>query len=107
MAREEELQSIVEPAVVALGFELWGLEHLSQGRHSLLRIFIDSEKGITVDDCAQVSRQVGAVLDVEDKLQITRRVRHMPSCVRARFENSDQSILNIDYVLVKNQAFIA
>jgi ribosome maturation factor RimP len=68
LARQEDLQAIVDPAVRALGFELWGLEHLSQGRHSLLRIYIDSEQGVTVDDCAAVSRQVGAVLDVEEPI---------------------------------------
>ena len=68
MPREDELQTIVAPAVTALGFELWGLEHLSQGRHSLLRVYIDSDGGVTVDDCAEVSRQVSAVLDVEDPI---------------------------------------
>ncbi|MFT5481903.1 MAG: ribosome maturation factor RimP [Halieaceae bacterium] len=68
LAREQDLHSLVEPAVAALGFVLWGLEHNSQGRHTLLRIFIDSDKGITVDDCAEVSRQVSAVFDVEDPI---------------------------------------
>ena len=56
------------PTVEALGFELWGLEYLSQGRHTLLRLYIDSSDGITVDDCATVSEQVSAVLDVEDPI---------------------------------------
>lgn len=68
MARQDELQAIVDPAVRALGFELWGLEHIAQGRHSLLRIYIDGESGVTVDDCAEVSRQVSAVMDVEDPI---------------------------------------
>jgi ribosome maturation factor RimP len=54
--------------VEALGFELWGVEHLSQGRHSVLRLYIDRDAGISVDDCALVSGQVGAVLDVEDPI---------------------------------------
>lgn len=56
------------PTVEALGFELWGVEYLSQGRHTLLRIYIESPDGITVDDCAAVSEQVSAVLDVEDPI---------------------------------------
>ena len=56
------------PGVEALGFELWGLEYLSQGRHTLLRLYIDAESGVTVDDCAEVSRQVSGVLDVEDPI---------------------------------------
>lgn len=64
-----QLQAIIEPAVTALGFELIGIEHLSQGRHSLLRIYIDHEDGIDVEDCAEVSRQVSGVLDVEDPIK--------------------------------------
>lgn len=63
-----QLQTMFEPAVNSLGFELWGIEYLSQGRHSTLRLYIESEKGITVDDCAAVSRQVSAILDVEDPI---------------------------------------
>ena len=51
-----DLDTIIEPAVTALGYELVGVEYLPQGRHSLLRIYIDSEQGIGVDDCEKVSR---------------------------------------------------
>ena len=65
----EQLRELIEPVVVGLGFELWGLEYLSQGRHSVLKIFIEAEAGIDVDDCAKVSRQVGSLLDVEEPLK--------------------------------------
>lgn len=65
----EKLVAIIEPAVSALGFELLGVEYMPQGRHSLLRIYIDHEDGITVDDCGDVSHQVSAVLDVEDPIR--------------------------------------
>lgn len=52
---------------MALGFELIGVEYI-RSRHPTLRIYIDSEEGITVDDCADVSRQISAVLDVEDPI---------------------------------------
>lgn len=57
--------------VTAMGYELWGVEHLKQGRHSLLRIYIDKSDGITLSDCETVSRQVTGVLDVEDPIQGT------------------------------------
>ncbi len=66
--REQQIQEMLEPTVEALGFELWGLEYLSQGRHSLLRLYIEHENGIGVDDCAAVSEQVSSVLDVEDPI---------------------------------------
>lgn len=69
MQATNRLQAIIEPSVSALGYELVGVEYLPQGRHSVLRIFVDSEAGITVDDCEKVSRQISAVLDVEDPIK--------------------------------------
>ncbi len=66
--RTEQIQQLLEPTVEAMGFELWGLEYLSQGRHSTLRLYIEHEDGIDVDDCAAVSEQVSGVLDVEDPI---------------------------------------
>ena len=66
--KEQQLVDMLKPTVEGLGFELWGIEYISQGRHSVLCIYIDSEDGITVDDCAQVSQQVGSLLDVEDTI---------------------------------------
>ncbi|CAM4010088.1 ribosome maturation factor RimP [Pseudoalteromonas byunsanensis] len=65
---EQELTAMLEPAVEALGFELLGLEFVQAGRHSTLRVYIEHENGITVDNCADVSRQVSAILDVEDPI---------------------------------------
>ncbi len=67
-AKEQQIRELLEPAVEALGFVVWGLEYLSQGRHTLLRLYIDGENGVGVDDCAAVSRQVSSILDVEDPI---------------------------------------
>lgn len=61
---------MIQPIAEGLGYIFWGMEFLSQGRHSVLRIYIDKENdGITVDDCEAVSRQVSGILDVEDPIQ--------------------------------------
>ncbi|CAG9000720.1 MAG: Ribosome maturation factor RimP [Candidatus Celerinatantimonas neptuna] len=65
---EQRLTEMLEPAVDALGYELLGIEFISAGKHSVLRLYIDHEQGITVDDCAKVSYQVSAILDVEDPI---------------------------------------
>jgi ribosome maturation factor RimP len=62
----EQLQALLAPVVEALGYQCWGIEFISQGRHSLLRVYIDHPDGIMIDDCEKVSRQVSGVLDVED-----------------------------------------
>jgi ribosome maturation factor RimP len=62
----QQLVQMLEPAVAGLGFELADLEmHVGKGRQ-LLRVFIDADGGVTVDDCEAVSRQVSSVLDVAD-----------------------------------------
>ncbi len=66
--KTQELESLLEPVVTSMDYEFVGLEYLSQGRHSTLRIYIDSQQGVGVDDCADVSRQLSAVLDVEDPI---------------------------------------
>jgi ribosome maturation factor RimP len=64
----EQLTEMLAPAVEAVGFELWGLDFFQQGRHSVLRLYIDGPEGVGVDDCAVVSHQVSGVLDVEDPI---------------------------------------
>ena len=64
----QQITELLEPTVVALGLQLWGIEHISQGKHSVLRIYIESEKGIAIEDCENVSRQVSSVLDVEEPI---------------------------------------
>lgn len=65
--RLEQLETLLRPTIESLGYEFWGLE-LVRGKETKLRIFIDAEAGILVDDCAIVSHQVSGVLDVEDPI---------------------------------------
>ncbi|MEH6608760.1 MAG: ribosome maturation factor RimP [Halioglobus sp.] len=66
--KAQQIHQLLEATVEAMGFDLWGLEHISQGRHSVLRVYIEAEQGISVDDCVAVSHQVSAVLDVEEPI---------------------------------------
>ncbi|KXU36138.1 ribosome maturation factor RimP [Ventosimonas gracilis] len=67
-SRLDKLHELLAPVVESLGYQCWGIEFLAQGRHSLLRVYIDHENGIAVEDCEAVSRQISAVLDVEDPI---------------------------------------
>lgn len=66
--RSETIQAIVEPVINALGCRLWGIEFLGQGRHTLLRIYLDKPGGVNIEDCAEVSRQISGILDVEEPI---------------------------------------
>lgn len=65
---EQQITQMLNDTVEAQGFELTGVEFVRAGKHSTLRVYIDSPNGINVDDCAEVSHQVGAILDVEDPI---------------------------------------
>jgi ribosome maturation factor RimP len=59
---------LIDTTIQVLGLSLWGVELLQQGKYSLLRIYIEREEGVTIEDCEKVSRQVSALLDVEDPI---------------------------------------
>ncbi|MCE9679094.1 ribosome maturation factor RimP [Shewanella sp. AS1] len=65
---ESKLEQMLIAPVEALGHSLWGIEFVHAGKHSVLRVYIDNENGIFIEDCADVSRQISAVLDVEDPI---------------------------------------
>ncbi|MFU2047497.1 ribosome maturation factor RimP [Avibacterium gallinarum] len=65
---EEKLSDLLKGSIEDLGCELWGIECQRAGRFLTVRIYIDKEGGVSVDDCADVSRQVSAILDVEDPI---------------------------------------
>jgi len=64
--KELQVEELVGPTVESLGCTLWGVEFLNQGRHTKLRLYIEREEGVDVDDCATVSRHVSDILDVEE-----------------------------------------
>lgn len=64
----QELMKLLEPAVERLGYELSDLEVKLGGRDGVVRLFIDKPEGVGLEDCETVSRQVSALLDVEDPL---------------------------------------
>jgi len=66
--RQQKLNDRIAPIVEAMGYEFVGCECLSQGHYSTLRIYIDKEGGVTVDDCGEVSHQLSVVLEAGDPI---------------------------------------
>jgi len=62
------LNELLQPLVEDLGYEFVGLEYTGQSKNAVLRIYIDSEDGVGLDDCSRVSNEVAALLDVEDPI---------------------------------------
>lgn len=66
---EKELESIVEPIVQDLGYELYDIEYVKEGKEWFLRLYIDNAKGIDLDDCEKVSNAVSDELDKVDPIE--------------------------------------
>ena len=64
----EKVFSIINPIVFDMGYELLGIDYVASGKNSVLRLYIDCEEGVGVNDCETVSRQVSAIMDVEDPI---------------------------------------
>jgi ribosome maturation factor RimP len=64
----ERLIALIEPVLARLGYELVELEYAAGRSQAVVRLFIDQSVGITVEDCERVSREVAALLDVDDPI---------------------------------------
>jgi len=64
----ERLIALIEPLLERLGYELVQLDYSAGRAHAALRVFIDRPAGVTLDDCTSVSRELSALLDVEDPI---------------------------------------
>jgi ribosome maturation factor RimP len=65
----QKLNELLQPLVEDLGYEFVGLEYNSSPKHAVLRIYIDHENGIAIEDCETVSRETAALLDVKDPIR--------------------------------------
>ena len=66
MRRQEKWRTVLEPVLEGTPFELIGVECLTGGKRTLVRVYVDRVGGITIDDIAHLSPRFSAVLDVED-----------------------------------------
>ena len=62
----KRVADLVEPVLDEMGFELVDVEYLSNYGKWVLRLYIDKEAGVTIDDCVAVSREIGDLIDVKE-----------------------------------------
>jgi len=65
----KKLMETIEPIVAALNYELYHLEYVKEAGEYYLRIYIDSENGISFEDCEKISRRISEALDVDDPIE--------------------------------------
>ena len=65
----QDLTPLFEPVVESMGYELVGVEFVGGGGHGTLRVYIDRDEGVSIDDCASISHQISGILDVEEPIK--------------------------------------
>lgn len=66
----EQVGGIVQPILDSMQLELVDIEFVRIGKDAVLRLFIDKDGGVVLDDCADVSRELSAILDVEEVISV-------------------------------------
>ena len=66
---EEKVAKLVEPIIEEIGYELYDVEYAKEGKNYFLRIFIDNEKGIDLNDCEKVNDAITDILDEENYIK--------------------------------------
>jgi len=64
-----DLAKLFEPVIESMGYELVGVEFSGGSGHGTLRVYIDRDSGVSIDDCAAISHQVSGILDVEEPIK--------------------------------------
>ena len=69
MSIAERVEALVEPCITELGYLIWDVEYVKEGAEWYLRITLDSENGIDIDDCEKVSRAINPIIDEADPIE--------------------------------------
>jgi ribosome maturation factor RimP len=97
----EQIEALARPMAASLGVELVELEYKREGRHMVLRLFIDKDGGVSLDDCSAVSRELAAVLDIEDiipdkyTLEVSSPGLNRPLKTRSHYESYTGRLVKI------------
>lgn len=109
----DAIRSTVEPVVTGLGYELVGVEYGGGPGNGRLRVYIDTAGGVTLDDCAAVSKRLSAALDVDDPIQeayvleVSSPGINRPLFLRADFERfcGEQVFVRLDRAVQGRKRF--
>ena len=67
----ERVYTLIKPAVEGCGVQLWDVRFLKEGASWYLRVFIDKEEGVTIDDCTDVSHAIDPIIDEADLIDVS------------------------------------
>ena len=96
---KEYIETLLKKDIKTLGFDIWGIELLGSSLNPTLRIFIDKENGVTVEDCEKVSKHISKVIEADDTYLINSTLEVSSPGIERRFFNKDQYINFLGYTI--------
>lgn len=96
----ERVEALVTPHITEMGYRVWDVEYVKEGAEWYLRITLDSDKGIDIDDCEKVSRAINPIIDEADPIEdfyylevsspglerVLRKEEHFAACIGSEIE---------------------
>ena len=89
---KEYIETLLKKDIKTLGYDIWGIELLGSSLNPTLRIFIDNENGVTVEDCEKVSKHVSKVIEADDTYSVNSTLEVSSPGIERKFFNKDQYI---------------
>ena len=96
---KEYIETLLKKDIKTLGFDIWGIELLGSSLNPTLRIFIDNENGVTVEDCEKVSKHISKVIEADDLYSINSTLEVSSPGIERKFFNKDQYINYLGYTI--------
>ena len=96
---KEYIETLLKKDIKTLGFDIWGIELLGSSLNPTLRIFIDNENGVTVEDCEKVSKHISKVIEADDTYSINSTLEVSSPGIERKFFNKDQYINYLGYTI--------
>ena len=84
------IKKVLEKDIERLGYKVWGLELFGRRSNQTLRIYIDKNEGISVEDCEKVSKHVSKVLDTENEFSANYMLEVSSPGLDRKFFNNEQ-----------------
>ena len=96
---KEYIETLLKKDIKTLGFDIWGIELLGNSLNPTLRIFIDNENGVTVEDCEKVSKHVSKVIEADDTYSVNSTLEVSSPGIERKFFNKDQYLNYLGYTI--------
>jgi len=96
---KEYIETLLKRDIKSLGYDIWGIELLGSNVNPTLRIFIDNEKGVTVEDCEKVSKHISKVIEADDTYSINSTLEVSSPGIERKFFNKDQYVNYLGYTI--------